>query len=460
MANILKNTSVLKSIAKLYLKEELADVKFAFKQNGTTQTVSAHKLILASASPVFNTMFFGSLPENDVVDIVDASLGEFEEFLQFFYLSEVRLTMENTEGVARLADKYDMLDCMNTCATFLESQLTNRNMFWGYQLAISLNNQKLRKFCEDKIVYLAFELFKSQAFLHCDRKVLKNILEMDELACSEFDIFTACMEWAKISCRQNKLSEDSGNLKKQLSDCFYLIRFGQLRSEEIGELMTNKVYAGMFSRDELLEVLCATTAKDFKLRKFKQKSRSNPSFERNSNPILICSLIGANDCSTVVIGSKNYVTFSTNVPVLLGKFQCVSIIESNYGRPAHLTFNINITEKDLHTGKDNVLFTGTVDYGEQERTPTVNLTRAIVVRPKKQYTICFECTTNIDNGWYACRTGPLPSCIELDQGITVTIHQNQQNNESIRVGTGPVYTGRNNVKYNARFITEFQFKCF
>lgn len=430
MANKLQNTSVSNSIAELYLQDELADVEFSFKKNGTTQTLPAHKIIMASGSPVFKTMFFGSLPEKKVVDIVDASPGAFKEFLQFFYLSEVTLTMENTEEVARLADKYDMLNCMNTCATFLERQLTNSNMFWGYQLAISLNNQRLKKFCEDKIVYLTDELFKSSAFLNCGRKVVNSILQMDELVCNEHNVFIACMEWAKTSCRNNNLNEkDPANLKKQLGECFYLIRFGQLKPEEIGEIMTNKLYSGMFSREELLEVTCATTAKNFQLKTFNSKPRLNVSFERNSNPILICSCgVGRNCFRPEAVRNQSYVAFSSNVPVVLGGILGASIRDNRRLRGS-VTFSITIFEKvglsSLHPTTGKILFTGEVRFTQELSTPKVNITPVIVVKPTNMYTICFECTTNILSDVYY--SAFRKNVVTLDGNIEMNFYNNNTN---------------------------------
>lgn len=64
-------------------------------------------------------MFYGSLKEGNVVKIVDADADSFKEFLQFFYLGEVTLTVENVEIVARLVDKYDILEAVNASAISL-----------------------------------------------------------------------------------------------------------------------------------------------------------------------------------------------------------------------------------------------------------------------------------------------------------------------------------------------------
>lgn len=91
MAITLENKFCAHSISELYLKDDLSDVSFVFTQNGKPETLPAHKLVLGAGSPVFKAMFFGLLKEKDVVEIVDAQIDEFREFLQFFYLPKVTL---------------------------------------------------------------------------------------------------------------------------------------------------------------------------------------------------------------------------------------------------------------------------------------------------------------------------------------------------------------------------------
>lgn len=195
MSHKLPNQHATKMITKSFEQNMLTDVRFVFESEGRTQEVPAHKLILALASPVFEAMFFGDFVEKDkqTVDMKDAAADAFKEFLQFFYLPEVTLTMENIEEVSRLADKYDMMECVNTCATFLIDQLTTENMCWGYQLALALKNDPLKQFCEKEIGIFAAEVLKSDAFLRCSREVLGNILRMEKLLCEEIDVFDACL---------------------------------------------------------------------------------------------------------------------------------------------------------------------------------------------------------------------------------------------------------------------------
>lgn len=134
MVKVFKSNGASEAIAKLDLGEEFFDVHFQCCANGEVQYVPANKIILAALSPVLKDMFYGELKLDDVIEIVDADANEFREFLQFFYLRELTLTIENIETISRLAVMYDIIRYVNACSEYIESQLIMDNMCWGNEL--------------------------------------------------------------------------------------------------------------------------------------------------------------------------------------------------------------------------------------------------------------------------------------------------------------------------------------
>lgn len=115
----IKQSKSLK-FADFFLDEQMADVNFIFKDALSTQKIPALKLILAAGSPVFKTMFFGSLPVKGDIRIIDVTSDGFKAFLQYFYLDELNLTMENVNEVMYLAKKYDINECLIACHQYLK----------------------------------------------------------------------------------------------------------------------------------------------------------------------------------------------------------------------------------------------------------------------------------------------------------------------------------------------------
>ncbi|XP_031625582.1 BTB/POZ domain-containing protein 6-B-like [Contarinia nasturtii] len=271
MASNLESKSASKATAKLYLNDELADVHFVFGSDDVVEKVPANKVILASLSPVFYAMFYGDLKEGAEVKIVDASVEGFKEFLQFFYLYEITLTMKHFETVFRLADKYDILEHIKLCVELLNSNSKVDNICWGYQMALYLEYDALIKLFEISFVKSGEEILATKAFQQCEYDTLRRILALN-FPCSEVNVFNACLKWAQNSCEKNGLDAKKGeDIKSQLGDCFKLIRFGAMTIEELYAI--SKEYTGLFTLEELLDAVSVITIGGYEPKIFKRNSR-------------------------------------------------------------------------------------------------------------------------------------------------------------------------------------------
>lgn len=145
--------NLMHQIFQKMMKSKTPDVQFIFegKDDNETVKISAHKDVLAAMSPVFDSMFNGELKEKGDVKIVDASAAAFEEFLQFFYEDQVKLTMEHIGDVLNLAHKYDVTDCFQMAIAFLKNHLNSENLIWGLHLAFKYESEDLKVFCKRKI---------------------------------------------------------------------------------------------------------------------------------------------------------------------------------------------------------------------------------------------------------------------------------------------------------------------
>lgn len=119
------------------MDEKTADIYFQFETSGSIQRIPAHKLILSTGSKVFETMFYGSIPEGDVVEIMsNGNPSAFKEFLQFFNLDVIKLVRQ-----------YGIKRCMVQCIDFLKDTMTNDDVCSAYQLAMQFDLDDLKHFC-------------------------------------------------------------------------------------------------------------------------------------------------------------------------------------------------------------------------------------------------------------------------------------------------------------------------
>lgn len=248
-----ENAHPRQTCAKLFLDEETADVHFLVGDGDTQKRVPAHKIILAKASVVFHSMFYGGFKRQNDIEIVDVYADGFEKFLQFFYLDRVDVSMEYVEEIMYLADKYILRDCLKICEQFLLKNLKVKNICFVDELAIKHHRDELKALCETKIRENPTKLFASDEFRDTTRDVLKHILTMDKLGCDGKTLFDACMIWSAQKCVDAGLPVSVENRRKMLDDCIYYIPFGSMTSAQVFECIKN--FRGFFSQEELEEIM-------------------------------------------------------------------------------------------------------------------------------------------------------------------------------------------------------------
>lgn len=365
---------------------------------------------------VFRAMFFGAMSEKGDVEIVDATADAFQEFLQLFYVSKIALTMENMEKVAALADKYDVMDCLVGHATSKIQQLTIDELCWGYQLAIITDNDKLKQHCERIICENVNDIFNSSSFVRCNQNVLRHILQMDTLMCDEGDVFAACVRWARFACARLAIDEMDPNMwKKQLGDCFYLIRFPAMPWDVF--VKHTMAYDKLFTRDDFAHILYKD-APQFTPNKFDLMARIFPAW--NAEKLLSCTQASAT--AAYYIQNPESVWFSTNRTLLLGEFECWPTNQGSV--TVSLQFSVKIIEIDAESFDTSDPFTKIIFEGTVKTLNTsakVSLHRSILMRPKKMYEIRMEAATNTSG--YNNTMVKWPAEVKLNDNTTIKFHQ-------------------------------------
>lgn len=432
MSTRFPNLFANQNLSTMYLESELADVHFTFPNDNNNRggTVAAHKLILASASPVFKAMFYGPLRESDTVKITDSTADAFMEFLQLFYLPEVTLTIGHIDDVVRLADKYDILDhiLIDSYQKSIENQLTNENMVCGYQLAISLDDPALKQFCERRIRIFTMDVLKSEAFLNCKREVLEHILHLDTLECTEIGLFDACVAWAKSACQKNGLDEnDSVNLKTQLGPCFYLIRFGAMQADDIGNILLSKLVEGLFTSVELAELWRLTMKKQSNSDLFKHLPRLSLLETLLDANHLLCirSCASSLDTRACKIESQESTFFTSTELIILKRIHFGAIFFNNFS----YILNAELKIFEYHDDYSHVIHTA--DICSIGYDCMYEFDAPIVINPLRRYEICLLISNNVDVYFHYLT---YESHVTLDEKTIVEFSYNPQNLNPLRRG--------------------------
>lgn len=321
IARNLSNSAPSIDMRNLYLNPIGADIYFTFLDS--KKRLPAHKILLAKSSCVFKTAFYGSMPIEDEMLIEDAAADGFEVFLQFFYLSDVVLTMEHVQTVMEMAHKFEFEPCLKICVRFLTSpgNLLPGELCLAYQLGVYFDLSELKDYCRRHICFAAHTEINTDGFLQCSWSTLNEIVRMPYIACSETFLLAACLNWARHACQQKQLDEnDKQNLRDQLKDLIYEIRFKSIKWDELAEHIDATI---LYNEMELREIICIMTDKETIASNFTYAKRMNAYgyYWCEKTPIPYTDLT-VEKLSGIGIGASTSITFMSSEAVLFGGFDC------------------------------------------------------------------------------------------------------------------------------------------
>ncbi|XP_031637104.1 BTB/POZ domain-containing protein 3-like [Contarinia nasturtii] len=422
---------------ELYLNEKRADFYFEFESaDGPCDRIATHKIFLGTISDVFDAMFKESWKEKTSVQIVDASMAEFKEFLQFFYLSRAQLTKENVAKVMYLADKYNVQECLRMCEEFMTLLLSTDNVCWGYDLAILYNQAFLKKYCVIIIALDTKAVFSSDSFLECSKDVVSNILQMNALSCSEAEVFEACMGWVKSACQQDELTKEI--VKKYLGDAFDNIQFASMTLQEFTVQWI--AYEQLFTFDEYKTIVkkIASKSADYE--------DENPRKKFRKSSIDSCQ---KKRCGRVIslkyhpypyhIKNRETTKFTVNEPLLLCGFKCDKVwvsVDGKYGSVnENLPTKVTISEISKLSNEESILHGENVSI-EPNIYLEVTLVKPILIRPGFMYAIHMEMSPPEN----ACTGVLLKSEVKFDSDITIQFHDDPTMEDDKDVARGLIYS--------------------
>lgn len=229
--------------------EESTDISFSFPNAGK-QKIDAHKTLLSALSPVFKAMFSGNWKESTQVEILDAHFDEFNEFAQYFYTDEITVSTKNVGELLYLAKKYEIPDLVSACSSFLMEHESLDNMVNCLSLACTFELDALKVKCKKIICSNTTKVVESEAFIHCDKNALFEILSIDSSSCPEEKVFDACIKWAEHKCAERKIEKNGENLRCMLGNCFDSIRFKEIPIADFNKRLI--LYKDMFTKDEII----------------------------------------------------------------------------------------------------------------------------------------------------------------------------------------------------------------
>ena len=202
------------------------DVTFKTSDGGS---VSAHRLIIAAASPVFHAMLYGNMKESNEKEIelpsVDANC--LQNLLTFVYTGQVETTLAENQSLLLAARYFNITTLETKCIDTIVGSLTDLN--WC-KLTAFAKQQQFDALLEQCYVYMQNNLDKivnTLDFKCLPAECMVEICSNSEVCIKELDLFFAINEWSDY--QKDTLPED---IIKSVSQ---LIRYPLIHASDLVE---------------------------------------------------------------------------------------------------------------------------------------------------------------------------------------------------------------------------------
>ncbi|WAR01932.1 BTBD2-like protein [Mya arenaria] len=232
------------------------------------QEVKCHRFMLASRSPVFYTMFCGSLPETGVVQVPDVEASVFRQVVRFVYSGEIQVMPESAMALLYVAKKYDIQALTDRCRTFLEKIIAVDNVCIILEQAVMFDEKVLIQQCLTFVTDNSDQVFRSNEIMSISPEALRLILqgEKEKQKLQPEKVYATCTEWAKQSfTKAGKENFTGGDLRQQLGDMILLVDFAR---------MTFDSYMDHVDEDDIL----SNVEKIECIRGIRKRRKERPSF--------------------------------------------------------------------------------------------------------------------------------------------------------------------------------------
>ncbi|XP_052278134.1 kelch-like ECH-associated protein 1B [Dreissena polymorpha] len=159
-----------------------------------------HKIVLASASSYFRSMFTGGMREEEmsIIPLHGIHPCMLSVLIEFAYTAEIRVNEQNVCFLLPAATMFQMNHVVEACSVFLEQQLDASNCIGITDFACEHGCLDLEAKAREYIYKHFSEVIKCDEFLQLSACQLVNLIKHDELNIKcESEIFNAVIRWVQ-----------------------------------------------------------------------------------------------------------------------------------------------------------------------------------------------------------------------------------------------------------------------
>lgn len=265
------SSTIRSRIANLYTNGgKYADCTFRIDN----EQIHCHKLILSTASPVFEAMFYGYFQNEAIISIVDVAANTFRLMIEFIYTDhisdghptdsatdqtqigdvDIQLSIETCIELFYCAEKYLLHNLRDKCLWKIHNKLNDKNILRVLDFALGSGIVPLQELCLKTLRLMVLTnvkhfrqlALKTSADYHMSKECLQYIFACNRTIFEKNEIDVGVMMMAKQWCRN-----EVDDRRKDVADAAYLCE------QVVNELNLPPTIAAAILRDDVSHPMLA-----------------------------------------------------------------------------------------------------------------------------------------------------------------------------------------------------------
>ncbi|XP_054261849.1 kelch repeat and BTB domain-containing protein 3-like isoform X2 [Macrosteles quadrilineatus] len=383
-----------KFIHFLFSSKPKFDCYFAFGKEGQEkpERIGAVKLMLMAHSEVFRLQLEDSgLAEKKDVPVIDIHPDTFKGMLKYVYGYDTTATMafDEADDLLYVAEKYLMKPLKDSLAARLMTLLNKDNICSLMNNPACYTHLELDSAITKILKFETDQVLASPEFLSMNSDSFLKILEQDELAVPEIELWRAAIKWGKHRAE----SEDGQLVRQQLSGLTQQLRPYSLSGDDKLEV----IGSGILDIEEVYN-LCHCHSKKETLLTFSQ-------FSNETKPRTMAKTKTVFDQLEIIMPDKEWDSCFTYNFTLTTKSREIELLpleceswdltpEDSVDETCKVSCSAIIitdwTNSDVHEPVINLHYSKHVKYGEKFEIPLVVDGRNITLKPNTEYSVKME----------------------------------------------------------------------
>ncbi|XP_054730541.1 kelch-like protein 1 [Anastrepha obliqua] len=218
------NWEVMQQVYTFYNEQKFTDILFEF--SNTDYAFSAHRLILAGASPYLMELFDKAEPDCTIMTITDMDSDTFEQLVIFCYNGQTDITAGNAERMIRGAVTLRLDGVIDVCVSYLMAHIDDFLLRKLIALEADIKCEKLETRLMDYVAEHFKKVINNNEIFGLSPEQWKIVMKkVDVSIVSQFNISWAIIGWYKYKSfeRQQYLPALIGTLRlTEFNDEFIL----------------------------------------------------------------------------------------------------------------------------------------------------------------------------------------------------------------------------------------------